>query len=52
LTASADDAGFDARFDNYKVVPEGCPASFITSQSGMSEVKPFYETPREVGWIP
>ena len=48
LTASADGAGFDARFDNYKVVPEGCPASFTTSQSGMSDARPFHEASRDI----
>jgi Tol biopolymer transport system component len=50
LTASADDAGFDARFDNYKVVPEGCPASFVTSQLSMPQVRSFHEASRDVQW--
>jgi hypothetical protein len=27
LTTTSDAAGFEARFDNYKLVPEGCPAN-------------------------
>ena len=34
LMAVSDAAGFDARFDNYKFVPEGCPAN---SQSSMRQ---------------
>lgn len=43
LTATSDGAGFDARFDNYKFVAEGCPefpASQLSNQAGASGGKP------------
>ena len=36
--ASADAAGFDVRFDNYRFAPEGCPANPLTSLQRPSQL--------------
>jgi hypothetical protein len=47
LTVTSDAAGFDARFDNYKLVPEGCPASSSsTAQDAQMAPRALFESTR------
>lgn len=39
LTATSDGAGFEARFDNYKFVAQGCPESPAARVSGAGQVR-------------
>jgi hypothetical protein len=49
LTSSTDAAGFDARFDNYKLVYEGCPATVLFgAQQAGDAPNPTFETLRPV----
>lgn len=48
LVAGADAAGFDARFDNYKLVPEGCPEN--PPAALRSAFPPLFEGQRDTGW--
>jgi hypothetical protein len=45
LTATADAAGFDVRFDNYKFVPAGCPSSLQSNQGMNRAPSNFFEMP-------
>lgn len=48
LTASADNAGFDVRFDNFKFVREGCPENPALALSRVSW--PTFENTRDFEW--
>lgn len=48
LVAGADAAGFDARFDNYKLVPEGCPENPPAALQGAFTVP--FEARRDAEW--
>ena len=51
LTASADSAGFDVRFDNYKLVLEGCPESITSGLQGARGMSTStFESPFAKAW--
>jgi hypothetical protein len=48
--ATASAPGFDARFDNYKLVPEGCPENSQISTQAREPLDASFETTRGIEW--
>ncbi len=51
LTATSDAAGFDARFDNYKLVLENCPENPVVSVQQIGDMPTLsFESLRLLDW--